>query len=457
MDTEQKDLKRGLKDRHIQMIALGCAIGTGLFYGSASTIQLSGPAVMLSYVIGGIFIYLVVRALGEMSVHNPVSGSFSTYAYDYWGEFPGFFSGWTYWFNYIAISMAEISVVGVYINFWFPDIPTWISGLILFVLVNIINLSHVKAFGEIEFWGAIIKVIAIIAMIIFGLVIIFTGIGIGGTPLGLGNLVNHGGFFPTGVWGMLLSFVVVTFAFGGTELIGITAGEAEDPHKTIPKAINLIIGRILVFYVGSMFVLVTLYPWNQVGTSGSPFVEIFSKLGIKGAASILNIIVLTAVFSAYNSCLYSNARMLHALALQGNAPAMFKKLSSSGVPANAVYFSSLFVGLVVILNILIPQKVFVYVMSIATIAALINWIMILVTQMKFRKFLGEDKVKLLSYKMPLYPITNYLGIAYFLLIAFIMCIMPDYQIAVMIAPLWFIIVYVGYRIKKSKEKSGVVA
>lgn len=448
MKDKDNDLKRGLKDRHIQMIALGCAIGTGLFYGSASTIQLAGPAVTISYIIGGIFIYLVVRALGEMSVHNPVSGSFSTYAYDYWGEFPGFLSGWNYWFNYIAISMAEISVVGVYINFWLPDLPTWIPGLILFILVNIINLSNVKAFGEIEFWGALIKVVAIIAMIIMGAVIIFTGIGVEGGPVGFGNLFEHGGFFPNGWWGILLSFVVITFAFGGTELIGITAGEADDPSKTIPKATNLIISRILIFYVGSMLVLVALYPWNQVGMSGSPFVEIFMKLGISGAASILNVIVLTAVFSAYNSCLYSNARMLYALALQGNAPAFLKKVNKHGVPYAGVLCSSFIVGIVVILNMLMPQKLFIYVMSVATIAALINWVMILVTQMKFREKIGPEGVEKLEYKMPFYPYTNYIAIAYFVMIGFVMTIMPDYRIAIFIAPVWLLIIYLGFQVKK---------
>lgn len=449
---KDNDLKRGLKDRHIQMIALGCAIGTGLFYGSASTIQLAGPAVTISYIIGGIFIYLVVRALGEMAVHNPVSGSFSTYAYDYWGEFLGFLSGWNYWFNYIAISMAEISVVGVYVNFWFPDLPVWIPGFILFILVNIINLSNVKAFGEIEFWGALVKVVAILAMIVFGAVIIFTGIGVEGKPIGFDNLFIHNGFFPNGLWGIILSFVVITFAFGGTELIGITAGEADDPSKTIPKATNLIIGRIIIFYVGSMLVLVTLYPWNQVGMSGSPFVEIFMKLGISSAASVLNIIVLTAVFSAYNSCLYSNERMLHALALQGNAPAFLKKVNKHGVPWAGVLASSFVVGIVVILNMLMPQKLFVYVMSVATIAALINWVMILITQMKFRKKIGSEAAEKLSYKMPFYPYTNYIAIAYFVMIAIVMTIMPDYRIAIFIAPVWLLIIYIGYQIKKRHQK-----
>ncbi|MBB5335225.1 amino acid permease [Pectinatus brassicae] len=445
---EEKNLQRGLKERHIQMIALGCAIGTGLFYGSASTIKMVGPAVMLSYLIGGIFIYFVVRALGEMAVYNPVSGSFSTYAYDYWGEFPGFLSGWNYWFNYVAVSMVEVSVVGIYMQHWFPGLPMWVSGLILFILVNIINLVNVKSFGEIEFWGAIIKVAAILLMIIFGLAIIFFGVG-NNQPLGLHNLYANGGFFPQGFDGMMLSFVVVIFAFGGTELIGITAGEAENPQKTIPKAIDLIIGRILIFYVGAMFVLVTLYPWDKVGMNGSPFVEIFSAIGFSEAASILNVIVLTAVFSAYNSCLYSNARMLHGLALQNNAPAFLKKVSKDGVPRAAVLFSSLFVGIVVIITYLAPKEVFNYVMSIATIAALINWIMILYTQIKFRQKIGINADKL-TYKMPFFPVLNYIGIVFFLSIAITMVIMPDYRLAVYLCPIWIFIIYIGYRLKKSK-------
>ncbi|WP_196594773.1 amino acid permease [Pectinatus sottacetonis] len=432
------------------MIALGCAIGTGLFYGSASTISMVGPAVMLSYLIGGIFIYFVVRALGEMSVDNPVSGSFSTYAYDYWGDFAGFLSGWNYWFNYVAVSMVEVSVIGIYMHHWFPQLPMWVSGLVLFILVNVINLTNVRSFGEIEFWGAIVKVVAISLMIIFGLGIILFGIG-ETAPIGFHNLVDHGGFFPKGMWGMMLSFVVVTFSFGGTELIGITAGEAENPSKTIPKAVDLIIGRILIFYVGSMFVLVTLYPWDKVGMNGSPFVEIFSAIGFPAAASILNVIVLTGVFSAYNSCLYSNARMLHGLALQNNAPAFLKKVSKNGVPRAAVLFSSLFVGIAVVVTYFAPKQVFNYVMSIATIAALINWIMILYTQIKFRHKIGI-RVKKLSYKMPLFPLLNYIGIIYFLSIGITMAVMPEYRLAVYLCPIWILVIYIGYKIKKIRDK-----
>lgn len=452
MSEKKHNFQRNLKNRHIQMIALGCAIGTGLFYGSAGAIQLAGPAIILNYFVGGIFIYLVTRALGEMSVFNPVSGSFSTFAYEYWGDFPGFFSGWNYWFSYIAVSMADISVVGLYMHHWFPDLPTWISSLGLFLIVTLINLVNVKAFGEVEFFGSLIKVVAILAMIVMGLIIIFTGFGIGGQPVGFSNLYSHGGFMPNGINGMMLSLVAVTFAFGGTEIIGVTAGEAEHPEKTLPKAINLIISRILIFYVGSMFVLVTLYQWDKIGIGGSPFVEIFTHLGIAGAADILNFVVLTAVFSAYNSCLYSNARMLHGLAKQGNAPSWLNKLDANGTPRRGVIVSSICVFFIVIINMIFPEHVFPYVMAVATIAAILNWLMIFVTQIKFRQHIGPEKVKELLYSLPFAPYTNYIGIAYFLMIIAIMYTMPSFRVAVLITPVWIAIIYIGYRIKTARQK-----
>ena len=270
---EEKHLQRNLKSRHIQMIALGCAIGTGLFYGASDTIATVGPAAILAYAIGGLFIYFVVRALGEMAVYHPVSASFSEYAYRYWGEFPGFFAGWNYWFLYIGVSMAELSVIGFYVQYWLPDLPTWIPTLILFIIITLANLMNVKLFGELEFWGSLIKVTALGLMIVFGLAILIFGIGPEGSPASFTNLWAHGGFLPHGLWGLLSSLVVVTFSFGGTELIGITAGEAENPETTIPHAVNMTISRILIFYVGAIFVLVCLYPWNLVGSKGSPFVE----------------------------------------------------------------------------------------------------------------------------------------------------------------------------------------
>ena len=335
-------IQRALKNRHIQMIALGGAIGTGLFYGSATVVKVAGPAIILSYLIGGIVIFFIMRALGEMAVDQPVSGSFSQYAYQYWGELAGFIAGWNYWFNYVVVGMAELSVIGIYINYWFPDVPTWVSALVCLVAVTLINTINVKAYGEFEFWFAIIKVLAIIGMIIFGITMIIFGVGNSGQPTGISNLWTHGGFFPNGLQGMIMSLVLVMFSFGGVELIGITAGEAENPKKTIPHAINQVVWRILLFYIGALTVILAIFPWNEIEVTGSPFVQIFSHVGIPSAANLLNFVVLTAALSAYNSALYSNGRMLYGLAIQGNAPKIFGKLNAVGAPVTAVLVSTAF-------------------------------------------------------------------------------------------------------------------
>lgn len=449
---ENTELKRGLKNRHIQMIALGGAIGTGLFYGSATTIQQTGPSISLAYVIGGLVIFFIMRALGEMSVDKPVSGAFSYYAYKNWGEFPGFLSGWNYWFNYIVVSMAELSVVGIYVNYWFPSIPTWLSSLVFLVVVTLVNLISVKLYGEFEFWFALVKVVAIIALIVLGIIMIFTGIGNGGQPTGFSNLWKHGGFFPHGIKGLLFSLVMVMFSFGGVELIGITAGEADDPGRSIPKAINQVVYRILIFYIGALTVMMTIFPWDKLGQSGSPFVEIFSKIGIPAAAGILNVVVLTAAVSAYNSGLYSNGRMLHSLALQGNAPKVLSKVSKSGTPVVGVLVSSALTLVAVILNYLVPGKVFLYLISIATIAGVINWTMILMTQLKFRNVRNAEQVANLKFKLPLYPISSYICLAFLALIVVLMAIMPDYRIAVIIGPIWIIVLYIAFKLKKGSSK-----
>ncbi len=450
--NENTELKRGLKNRHIQMIALGGAIGTGLFYGSATTIQQTGPSISLAYVIGGIIIFFIMRALGEMSVDTPVSGAFSYYAYKNWGEFPGFLSGWNYWFNYIVVSMAELSVVGIYINFWLPAIPTWLSSLVFLIIVTLVNLISVKLYGEFEFWFALVKVVAIIALIVLGILMIFTGIGNGGQPTGFSNLWKNGGFFPHGITGLLFSLVMVMFSFGGVELIGITAGEADDPRKSIPKAINQVVFRILIFYIGALGVMMTIFPWNKLGESGSPFVEIFSKIGIPAAAGILNAVVLTAAVSAYNSGLYSNGRMLHSLALQGNAPKSLAKVSKSGTPIVGVLVSSALTLVAVILNYFIPGKVFAYLISIATIAGIINWTMIIITQLKFRKLKSPEEVAKIHFKLPLYPISSYICIAFMALVVVLMAIMPDYRIAVFIGPIWILLLFVAFKLKKVQVK-----
>jgi L-asparagine transporter-like permease len=451
-ENTNQHIQRGLKNRHIQMIALGGAIGTGLFYGSATVVKMAGPAITLSYLIGGIVIFFIMRALGEMAIAHPVSGSFSQYAYQYWGELPGFIAGWNYWFNYVVVGMAELSVVGTYINYWVPDIPTWVSALVCLVVVTLINTIHVKAYGEFEFWFAIIKVLAIVGMIVFGIAVILFGVGNGGQPTGISNLWSHGGFLPNGLNGILFSLVLVMFSFGGVELVGITAGEAENPQKSIPQAINQVVWRILLFYVGALAVILAIFPWDQIEATGSPFVQIFSYVGIPSAANLLNFVVLTAALSAYNSALYSNGRMLYGLAAQGNAPKIFGKLNSAGVPMTAVLVSSAFTLFAVLLSYLNPEKVFLYFMALATISIIINWATILIVQLKFRRC-QEQQNKPVGFKMPLYPVTSYISLAFLAVVVVIMAFMPDMRFSLYIAPVWLLGLYIGYKLKNTTKRS----
>ena len=448
--NESMKMKRGLKNRHLQMIALGGAIGTGLFYGSASTIALAGPAVMLAYLIGGIVIFFIMRMLGEMAVDEPVSGSFSYYATKYWGKFPGFLSGWNYWFNYVLVSMAELTAVGIYMQFWYPDLPQWIAALVCLVVITAVNLINVSIYGEFEFWMALIKISAIVLMIVLGLYLIFSGPQ--SFPDNFSNIWSNGGFLPNGWWGLALSITVVMFSFGGIELIGITAGEAENPDETIPKAINQVIWRILLFYVGTMAVLMALWPWNKVGMDASPFVQIFSNVGVPAAAHILNFVVLTAAVSVYNSAIYSNSRMLYGLAGKDEAPAFMGRLSSRGVPVNGIFVSSGITLICVALNYFFPGKVFMILMSVATIAATISWMTIAITHLKFRKYCqaaGKD----VHFKSPLYPLTNYICIAFLVGVWVFMTQIPDMQLAVYLLPVWLIILWIGYCYQEKRKKA----
>ena len=444
---ESEKLQRGLDNRHIQLIALGGAIGVGLFYGSSATIQMAGPSILLSYLIGGIVIFTIMRALGEMAVDEPISGSFSSYAHRYLGPFAGYLTGWTYWFMWVVVGMAEITVIGVYVNYWFPDIPQWVTALATLIVVTLINLMNVKAFGEFEFWLALIKVVAIIGMILVGLGIILFGFGNGGQAIGLDNLWAHGGFMPNGIEGILLSLVLVMFSFGGVELVGITAGEAKDPRKSIPSAINNVVWRILIFYIGALGIMMILYPWNEVGTEGSPFVLIFDKIGIPGAAHIINFVVLTAALSAFNSGMFSTGRMLYNLSLQNNGPKYFGKLNKYQTPRRGILFSASFLLVAVLLNYIIPEKVFMFISSVATVAVITSWTIILLTQIKFRQSKTKEEVGKLAFKMPLHPLSSYVALVFLAFVIVLMAFMDGMREALFVAPVWFLILYVGYRLK----------
>ena len=454
-------LKRGLKNRHIQLIALGGAIGTGLFLGSAGVLKSAGPSMILGYAIAGFIAFLIMRQLGEMIVEEPVAGSFSHFAHKYWGGYAGFLAGWNYWVLYVLVGMAELTAVGKYIQFWWPEIPTWVSALVFFVAVNLINTLNVKFFGEAEFWFAIIKVVAIVGMIVLGCYLLFSGTG--GPQASISNLWSHGGFFPNGGMGLLMSMAFIMFSFGGLELVGITAAEASEPRKVIPKAINQVVYRILIFYVGALTVLLSLYPWDQLlqtlgasgdAYSGSPFVQIFSLIGNDTAAHILNFVVLTAALSVYNSGVYCNSRMLFGLAEQGDAPKALMKLNKQGVPLRALGISALVTLLCVVVNYVAPKSALELLFALVVASLMINWALISITHLKFRKAMGEQGV-VPSFKTFWFPFSNYLCLAFMVVIISVMLAIPGIRNSVFAMPVWVGIIYVAYRLRVKNGKVAV--
>ncbi len=450
MNDNGETLKRGLKNRHIQLIALGGAIGTGLFLGIAQTIKMAGPSVLLGYALGGFIAFLIMRQLGEMVAEEPVSGSFSHFAYKYWGDFFGFLSGWNYWVLYVLVSMAELSAVGIYVHFWWPEIPTWVSAAIFFVVINAVNLANVKLYGELEFWFALVKVVAILGMIAFGSWLLFTGAG--GPQASLSNLWA-GGFFANGFEGFVLSLAIIMFSFGGLELVGITAAEADDPRHSIPRAVNQVIYRILIFYIGALAILLSLYPWSQLAEGGSPFVLIFSALGSNLTANLLNIVVLTAALSVYNSGVYCNSRMLHGLAQQGNAPRLLAHVDRRGVPVPAIVVSAVATFACVVLNYLLPGEAFKLLMALVVASLVINWAMISLAHLKFRRAKIAEGVEPF-FKAFWFPFANYLCLA-FLALMLVLLYLNGEKIAVALVPVWLLLIWAGYRCKLRQRKADV--
>ena len=448
MQAQTQDLKRGLNARHIRFVALGSAIGTGLFYGSAKAIQEAGPSVLLAYLVAGAAVYMVMRALGEMAVRNPVSGSFGQYATSYLGPVAGFLTGWTYAFEMIIVCLADITAFGLYMGFWYPDVPRWIWVLSIVCFIGAINLCAVKIFGELEFWLSLLKVAAIVAMIAGGLGIMLFGFGLGAdsAATGVHNLWEHGGFMPNGLGGLIASLAVVVFAFGGIEIIGITAGEAKDPGRTIPRAINAVPLRILLFYVLTLFVLMSIFPWTQIGSKGSPFVQIFDSLGIGSAATILNIVVISAAVSAINSDIFGAGRMLYGMAQQGQAPRGFGKVSRNGVPWMTVVVMSAALLLGVVLNYLIPESVFLLIASIATFATVWVWLMILLSQVAMRRKMSAEEVAALKFPVPFWPAGPIAAILFMLFVFGVLGYFPGTQAALAVGVVWISLLCVAYRL-----------
>jgi amino acid transporter, AAT family len=447
----QAQLTRSLRARHIQLIAIGGTIGVGLFLGSAKAIQSAGPGLLLSYALGGIAIFFIMRALGELLTYQPVAGSFAIYADEFVGPFAGFVTAWSYWFMWIVTGMAELTAIGIYVHYWFPDIPQWLSALAALLVLYGANMLVVRVFGELEFWFALIKVITIVALIGLGVAVIAFDIGDLGRTASFTNLWSQGGFLPFGVTGVLLTLQIVMFAYTGVELIGVTASEAENPSIVLPRATNSVIFRILIFYIGALVIIMALVPWNQLSPTMSPFVLVFEKVGVPGASHLINLVVITAAASSCNSGLYSTGRMLYTLARRRQAPAVLGQLNRNHVPAMGIHLSALVMLIGVALNYVVPEKVFTWVTSVALIGTLWTWGIILLAHRNYRQHVQRGLARAVSYRMPGSPFSNWAVIAFLLIVAPMLALTPATRVALYVAPLWFGLLGIGYARLRGRE------
>ncbi|OOG65006.1 amino acid permease [Rhodanobacter sp. B04] len=435
-------LQRRLSPRHITFMALGMCIGAGLFLGSASTIKLAGPSVLFAYLFGGAMIFIIMRALGEMAVHDPVAGSFSTYAHKYLGPFAGYLTGWNYWILMMGVGIAESTAVGIYMKQWYPDLPQWIWTFGSVAMIGGLNLMAVKVYGELEFWFALVKVLTVVLMILGGAAIIWLGWGNGGHPVGVSNLWTHGGWFPNGVTGMVLALPVLVFSFGGIETIGMAAAEASNPERTIPRAVNSVIWRILIFYIGALFVIMAIYPWNELGTQGSPFVTTFAKLGIPQAAGLINFVVITAALSSFNSTTFSGSRMLYSLSTKRQAPAGLQQLSRHGVPVRGVLVTMACLMLGVLLNYLVPERIFGMMMSILAFNTVWTWGMVLIAHWRFRR----RQTTALPFQLRWWPLSSVVCLAFLAFVLVMLGYSADTRVALYVGVAWVLLLTVAYKL-----------
>lgn len=448
----KQTLERKLKSRHIQLIAIGGAIGTGLFLGSGKAIHLAGPSILFAYLIIGSALFFVMRALGELLLSHSGNTTFTDIAVTYLGPWAGFITGWTYWFCWIMTAIADITAVGKYIQFWF-NVPQWIPAFLCLIILTILNLLTVRLFGEIEFWFALIKVITIIALILLGLLMLLLGFQSDTGQASVQNLWIHGGLFPNGIHGFFLGFQMAVFSFVGIELVGVTAAETADPEKNLPRAINSLPVRVLLFYIGALFVILCIIPWTDLSADSSPFVRVFSLVGIPAAAGIINFVVLTAAASACNSGLFSTSRMLYALGREGQAPKRFTRLEKSSVPGTALISSSLALSAGVVLNYFLPDSVFTLVTSISAICFIWVWGVILVSHLIYLKR-RPDLAAASKFKAPLSPWINWVILAFFIFLLVLIGLAADTRVALFVTPVWFLILALAYLIRLRKLQAN---
>ncbi len=453
---EEPHLARNLSNRHLQLIAIGGAIGTGLFMGSGKTISLAGPSILLVYAVIGFMLFFVMRALGEILLSNLEYRSFADFAGDYLGPWAQFFTGWTYWLCWIVTGVADVVAVSGYVSFWFPELALWIPALGLIFTLLALNLPTVRNFGEIEFWFALIKIVAIVGLIIAGVYMLSTGFTLpNGSQASVAHLWNHGGFFPNGFLGFVAGFQIAVFAFVGIELVGTAAAETKDPVRNLPKAINSIPIRVVLFYLGALFVIITVIPWDQVDPSSSPFVAMFSLAGLGIAAHVVNFVVLTSATSSANSGIYSTSRMIYGLATSKLATKAFGKLNKRKVPVNALFFSCIFLlaGVVLLYAGQSIIEAFTIVTTISALLFIFIWSVILASYLQYRRK-RPDLHEKSTFKMPGGRAAVVMVFAFFAFILWALAQKPDTAAALKITPVWFVLLAVAYLVMKSRRSQS---
>lgn len=401
-------LGHGLKVRHLTMMGLGSAIGAGLFLGTGVGIAKAGPAVLISYLIAGLIVISVMRMLGEMGAAVPASGSFSHYARIGIGEWAGFVMGWLYWFMLVMVLGAEVTGASAIVHGWLPGVPQWVVALVFVTFFAVVNLAKVSNFGEFEFWFAALKVAVIVAFLVIGALLVF-GLLPGTEPVGFTNLVGEGGFVPNGFAGVAAGLLVVAFAFGGIEIVTIAAAESHDPERSIATAVRSVVWRISVFYLGSIAIMVFVLPWNSAQLQSGPFVAVLSEANLPYVSGFMEFVVVVALLSAFNANVYGTSRMAYSLARRGDGPALLSRLSSTGVPTNAVVLSVFFGFVSVLLNWLLPDSLLEILLNAVGAALLVIWIFIVVSQLRLRPRLEAEGR--LSVRMWGFPYLSWLTLA----------------------------------------------
>ena len=437
---------KSLSSRQVQMIAIGGAIGVGLFLGAGGKLAADGPGLIFSYAVCGVAAFFVMRALGELVLHRPTAGSFVSYAREFIGPWAGFTSGWLYWLNWAMTGVAETTAIGIYVHRWLPGVPQWVTALVALVVLLIVDLLSVRFFGELEFWFSVIKVLAIVTFLFVGLGLVLTGAGVGHEHAGPHNLTGHGGLLPHGLPVVLMSLQAVVFAYSGIEMVGIAACETQHPRRVLPRAINGVIWRIGVFYVGSVVLLVMVLPWTAYSGGESPFVTVFSRLGVPGAGDIMNAVVLTAALSSCNSGLYATGRVMRALSTRREAPEFVGRMNDRHVPYGGILFTAIVLMFGVALNYAVPKMAFDIATSISSLGVVAVWATLVYCQLRLRAAAGRGEIDRPSFRMPGAPVTNWITLGFLAVVVALMAFSDDAnQIAFWCLPVVVVVLFAGWR------------